>query len=178
TTHIRDLEPAAADFLKYFTQAMGNERDLRDLVNDRTLHQTQKMITEISDQLDVDKATPGTRRDYLLWMMDRYSDLDLRGIVPTERRVVKQVKLDDVYVTLQAQREESLDAAARRPLDEQTLESDGRLTSAERPLAETEDHRRLLLSRLKPEGGISSLDSMGDVQQLDAVVDKHDRIVI
>src|SRR5690348_10747549 len=112
TEHVRQFEPVAADFLDALVQALKAEPDLRNLTMDRALEQVAESIGSIRRLLGADHATPGTCRDYLRWIVDECLYLDPRGISQTYRQV--KVRLDRVYVSLKAQRDESLSSMEQR----------------------------------------------------------------
>src|SRR5439155_18327150 len=87
---VHQLEPIAADFLEYLNRILRTEPALRDLQNsqafERTAESVESMardIAELRQRLESDKATPGTRRDYLHWLIERNLYLDPRGIYQT-----------------------------------------------------------------------------------------------
>ena len=129
TMHTRELEPVAADFLEYLAQALKSEPELREVNDSRALERLTNDLEAIRFKLGAEKATPGTHRDYLHWMQERYLYLDARGTLQTHRQV--QLKLDDVYISLRAHYDEAPDAIDQHleqtepELDFLTLEADG-----------------------------------------------------
>jgi hypothetical protein len=91
SAYIRELEPITADFLNDLARALKAEPDLRDLNNSRALDQVAEDVHVLRQLREADKATPGTRQDYLQWVISQNSYLDPRGIQQTQRQV--QVKL-------------------------------------------------------------------------------------
>ena len=71
---------------------------------------------------DQPAATDETRRAYLTWLRDQYYYLDPRGTIQTQRQV--QVKLDEVYISLRAERELGADVYSKlRPHELAVLEA-------------------------------------------------------
>ena len=90
----------------------GLERDLtfRELVSARVVSELARDVKLLVAATRANKATPGTRIDYLRWLTTRNSYIDPRGIPQTERQVV--VPLDSVYVGLTAVEDRGIDDAA------------------------------------------------------------------
>lgn len=110
TIYTRDLESVAADFLDLLAHYLKAQPALRKLNDSRVFEQLARDVQVIRNQLKAEKATPGTRLDYLRWVIARNSYIDSRGTFQTQRQV--QVKLDEVYVSLRAQSEASPDMAS------------------------------------------------------------------
>lgn len=127
TTLVRDLEPAATDFLDYMASALKSEQLLSDLNNSRALDQIVSELKAIRKKIEAGQATPGTRRDYLRWLIERNLYLDPRGTFQTQRRV--QVKLDEVYISLQAQYEKTPESVDRDLLEQELAELEGKAGS-------------------------------------------------
>jgi hypothetical protein len=146
TTYVRELEREAADFLRILNHAIKAEPALKEINDSRSLEQTASSTTTLSTSFDIfleaflhklesDKATPGTLQDYLHWLIERNLYLDPRGVLQTQRFV--QVKLDEVYISLQAQRDETPDAVDRRLLERELSELEMRLSSVNLPVLAT-----------------------------------------
>jgi HEAT repeat protein len=103
TYYIRELEPVASDFLDALAQQLKMQEALRELNDSRALEQLAQDVRAIRKQIEADRATPGTRYDYLNWLIARNLYIDSRGTFQTQRQV--QVKLDEVYISLRAQHE-------------------------------------------------------------------------
>ncbi len=69
-------------------------------------------LQAIRDRLGAEKGTCGTWHDYLSWLIEHNSYFDSKGTFQTQRQV--QVQLDEVYVSLRAQREEASGMVDRR----------------------------------------------------------------
>ncbi|MGH2510265.1 MAG: NACHT domain-containing protein, partial [Ktedonobacteraceae bacterium] len=134
THYISDLEPIAADFLHDMAQQLKKQEALRDLNESRALDQMAESLQAVCLHLDAEQATFGTQQDYLRWLIDRNLYLDPRGTWQTQRQV--QLKLDTIYISLQAQASETLSPVGHYPLFEEefaTFEmgADGPKLSAE-----------------------------------------------
>ncbi len=103
TFYTRQLESVASDFLTLLAHHLKAEKALRELHDSRTFEQLAEDVQAIRLKLAAGHATEGTRRDYLRWLISRNLYIDTRGTLQIQRHV--QVKLDDVYVSLQAQNE-------------------------------------------------------------------------
>ncbi|MEW5985856.1 MAG: HEAT repeat domain-containing protein [Chloroflexota bacterium] len=147
TVHARAVEPAAADFLDLVAHELKSEPDLAGLFDGRALEQLAEDVQALRHALGAGKATPGTRRDYLHWLIERNLYLDPRGTLQTRRQV--QVKLDDVYISLRGQREEEPAAADKRLLEEELARLEEKLQQRGASAAEVEDERESALARLE-----------------------------
>src|SRR5713101_1230092 len=141
TARIRELEPIAADFLDSMNHALKAEPALRGINDSRSLEEIVGGVSAILDRLDPisvaldafrlrlnsDKATLGTLQDYLHWMIERNLYLDPRGTLQTQRQV--QVKLDEIYVSLRAQREEMPGAVDRHLIEKEVAELEAKLAA-------------------------------------------------
>jgi len=110
--YISELEPIAVDFLEDLAHQLKGKDDLRELNISRALDQTTEALQALRQQFGAEKATPGTWRDYLRWLNDRNFYLDPRGTYQTQRQV--QLRLADVYISLQAQYGEATNVVDRR----------------------------------------------------------------
>ncbi len=186
TARIRELEPVAADFLDSLYYALKAEPALRELNDSRSLEEiasgvgaTRSSLDRISATLDAfrrrldsGKATPGTLRDYLHWMIERNLYLDPRGTLQTQRQV--QVRLDEIYISLRAQREEMPGTVDRRLVEKEMAELETKLAVAGLPPEELEDQREQLLVRF----GKTGQDMKGRVLELAEVVTRYEKVVI
>jgi len=172
TRYVRDLEPIAADFLDSLAHALKQEPDLAELHDSRAFEQIAKDVAALRAAIGADRATPGTCRDYLHWLIERNLYLDPRGVMQTQRQV--QVKLDEVYVSLQAQHEATLSGA-----DKQVLEAEFQRLAADR-LAEEEleDRRELLVAQVEQRQRKGQPNVPGETLELAAAVTRHDKLVI
>jgi hypothetical protein len=106
---VRELEAPMAQFLDEVRAGLLESPDFRDVVNDDLVHELRRNVQSLVAAANADRATPGTRSDYLRWVESRYSHIDPRGISQTERQV--QVPLDRVYVGLSTDDERVLTGA-------------------------------------------------------------------
>ncbi len=180
TVRIRELEPIAADFLASLNHALKAEPALREINDSRALEEIAGGVDRISAALDAfrrrldsDKATPGTLRDYLHWMIERNLYLDPRGTLQTQRQV--QVRLDEIYVSLRAQREEILGTVDRRLGEKEMAELEAKLAAAGLPPDELEDQRERLLAGFADR--LTSGNMKDRVLELAEVVTCHEKVV-
>lgn len=181
TVRIRELEPIAADFLDSLNHMLKAEPALRETNDSRTLEEIAGHVDRISavleafrHRLDSDKATPGTLRDYLHWMIERNLYLDPRGTFQAQRQI--QVKLDEIYVSLRAQREEIPGTVDRRLGENEIAEIQVKAAAAGLPPEEIEDQLERVLPSFadRPTSG-----NMKDrVLELAEVVTHYEKVVI
>jgi HEAT repeat protein len=114
-----------------------------------------------------------SRRNYLRWLIERNYYLDPRGSFQTQRQV--QVKMEEVYISLMAQREETPGKADRLLLEEELTNLETQLASSHATAEEIEDQREQVLAMFELNQGTNKL---GEVLELAAVVTRHNRIVI
>jgi energy-coupling factor transporter ATP-binding protein EcfA2 len=164
-----ELGLAAGDFLADLDRALRDERDLTDFYNARALEHLVK-------KLDAAPATPATRRAYLHWLVERNLYLDPRGTLQTQRQV--QVKLEEVYISLRAQREDRPGGVDRRLLERELAELEGRLAGAGLSAEEVEDRREQLLAGYEGRRLDSGEGRPGEVLELAQAVQRHERLVI
>ncbi|MCP4535402.1 MAG: NACHT domain-containing protein, partial [Delftia sp.] len=176
TARIHELEPVAADFLADLARALRAEPDLYALHDSQALERLSEDLQAIRRRLDAAPATPATRRAYLRWLVERNLYLDPRGTLQTQRQV--QVKLEEVYISLRAQREETPGAVDRRLLEREMAELEARLVEADLPAEELEDRREGLLARYKGRRLESGDGQPGEVLELAQAVKRHERLVI
>ncbi len=98
--YTRELELVAADFLSSLANHLRMQVVLRELNDSRAFEQLVRDVRALRQKLGAEQATPGTRRDYLRWLISCNLYIDTRGIFQTQRQM--QVKLDEVYVSLRA----------------------------------------------------------------------------
>ena len=146
TRHTRALEPVAADFLDRLAQELRCQPELQSLHDSQAFERLVTDVAALRSKLGAAQATPGTRRDYLHWVIERNLYLDPRGTYQTRRQV--QVKLDDVYISLRAQQDEAPGEVDRRLGTKELEEFEADLTEVSLPAEEAEDRREQLLARL------------------------------
>lgn len=126
----------------------------------------RKVVEELRSQSSI--SGPDTLRDYLHWMIKGNCFLDLRGILQTQPQV--QIPLDEVYISLRAQREEMPSTVDHRFGEKERDEREANLTTTELPLEEMKDLRERFWERGK--------DVKGPVLELAEVVTHHKKVVI
>src|SRR6266568_2897423 len=104
----REIEPIAADFLDYFIQSLASTDVMDMLHNDQTLRKAIDEIAAIRGKLRANLSTPGTRRDYLDWLINFTMYIDAQGTTH-EERLSLQIKLANVYVLLDTEPASELD---------------------------------------------------------------------
>ncbi|MGZ3627522.1 MAG: hypothetical protein ACXVDN_07585 [Ktedonobacteraceae bacterium] len=125
--------------------------------------------------LGAEQATTGTRRDYLHWLIERNLYLDPRGTFQTQRQV--QVKLDEVYISLRAQREKAPGEVDRRLLDQEMAKLEEKIVRGKLPTEEIEDQQEHLMARLESRI-LDTKNAPGEIIELSDAVKRHDRLVI
>ena len=95
----------ALTFLESLERALKNEPEFGEVFDQRASEHMLADLAAIRGRLGAGAPTAGTKRDYLRWLIGRNLYLDPRGTLQTQRQV--QLKLDTIYVTLRAQREEA-----------------------------------------------------------------------
>ena len=143
-------EPAAYTLLSLLGDALKDQKELRELNNERRFEQIAVNMGRLLAEQGVGEATPMTRRAYLRWLVDRYLYLDPHGVLQTQRQV--QLKLDEIYLSLAAEAEPEPGSSDRRLRDEEESRLAAELDVAGLGAEEREDRRELLLSRLAPLG--------------------------
>jgi HEAT repeat protein/energy-coupling factor transporter ATP-binding protein EcfA2 len=172
--YTRELEPVAARFLEILAHELKSQESLSTLHDSRAFEQLAEDVRALRQKLDAQKATPGTRRDYLKWLIDRNLYIDPRGTMQTQRQV--QVRLDEVYISLKAQRQATPGATDQHLIEKELSALEAQFSSREQPAEEYEDQRELLLARLQPRA--AALELAGESIELAECVQKHDRLVI
>jgi len=169
TFYIRELEPVATDFLNIFAHYLKAQKVLRELHDSRAFEQLASDIRAIRQQLEAEQATPGTRNDYLRWLIARNLYIDTRGTFQTQRQV--QVKLEEVYVSLRAQYEGTSDTATQDPWSDVTIEAgqdwEAAISLALKPLD-------VLIQSV----GRVSRSKSSEILELAEAVGRHDRLII
>ncbi len=183
TKSLNTFGPLAHDFLTLLDDALANETALQALYDSKDLDIAATGITNIDKNVEKllhsltdEKDLLQIRRDYLHWLIERNMYLDLRGIPQTQRQV--QVKLEEVYIALKAQRDETLSTSERSLLERelQELEQHTLFTRTE----DIDDQRDLIAHRFKKHGGKMPISerAKGEIRDLSTVVAQHDRVLI
>lgn len=175
TNLVRELEPAATDFLDYMASALKGEESLSELNDSRALDQIASELKALRKKFEAEQATPGTRRDYLLWLIERNLYLDPRGTFQTQRQM--QVKLDEVYITLRAQHETTPSTVDRSLLEKEMAQLDAKITRSRFSVEDIKDQREHLMARLESRS-LETKFIPGEILELSEAVKRHDRVVI
>jgi hypothetical protein len=170
--YISELEPVAADFLDNLTHKLKSKPELRELNDSRVFERVDESLQALRQKLGAEKATDGSRRDYLHWLIGRNFYLDPRGTFQTQRQV--QLKLDEVYISLRAQLDET-PTADRQVLEKELAELEIEVATSNLQAEEIEDRRELLHAQF--ESRLTTKKS-GEVLELAEVVTRYDRVVI
>ncbi len=109
------IRPAIEAFLHTLDSAISNQPELRELVQMRMQHQQTQNINKIASHYGANAATAKTEANYLNWLIDQHLYIDLRGTLQTEREV--RLKLNDIFITLQAISDRSNDVDKRMLAD-------------------------------------------------------------
>lgn len=173
TLYISELEPVALDFLEELAHQLKGQEALRELNNSRALDQATEALQSLRQRLGADKATKGTYRDYLNWLIARNFYLDPRGTFQTQRQV--QVKLNEVYISLQAQPDETLGVIERQNLEKELADLEAEYTTTELAAVELEDKRDLLQARFEKR---LSHNKPTEVLELSEVIKRYAHVVI
>lgn len=198
--YIHELEPVATDFLDIFARHLKAQKVLRELHDSRAFEQLASDVRAMRRRFEEAKATRGTRLDYLRWLIARNLYIDTRGTFQTQRQV--QVKLDEVYISLRAQRETPpgegdvdillvIDALDEGPIAQQqtfltNLQNAGGF-SRQTPITIAGMGgmgKSLLLRRMRELSGTSQSDRFDDLLaagerlELAMAVHRHDRLII
>ena len=176
TTHIRELEPVTADFFSSLSHALKAEPELSELHDSRSLEEIAANTAVLVQSFGTEKATPGTRYDYLRWIIDRNFYLDPRGIEQTQRQV--QLRLNEIYVSLNAQREETPGVVDKRLLEKEMSELELKIARQGIVSEEAEDRREQLLAQHYGRQPNSFGGGTTEVLELHQVVSRHARLVI
>jgi hypothetical protein len=95
----REIEPVVVDFLDYVVQSLASTHLMEMFNNAQTLEWIAHEITTIRRKLHTKQSTPGTRRDYLDWLINYTMYIDGQGTTLGERQTL-HIKLSNVYVSL------------------------------------------------------------------------------
>ena len=114
-TDVTAILPAIEDFLHNLDRAIRYQPDLHEIVALRLQYQQTHGLQQIVHALQADTATAKTERQYLEWLIDQHLYIDLRGTLQTEREV--RLKLNDIFITLQAISDRSNDVDKRMLAD-------------------------------------------------------------
>lgn len=90
---IKAIRPVLKEFLETLEREMRNQPDLADLMRDQQAF------------ADPNRPSFSTRYDYLSWLLDQHTYLDLRGTLQTYRDV--RLKLAEVFVSLTGEAEKT-----------------------------------------------------------------------
>jgi predicted NACHT family NTPase len=172
---VRELEPVAADFLDYLAHELKMEPELSELNDSRVFEQLASDLQALRYKLGAEQATTGTRRDYLRWLIERNLYLDPRGTFQTQRQV--QVRLDEVYISLRAQREKVPGEVDRRVLEQEMAQLEAKVVHTHLSAEEIEDQREHLAARLESLF-LDFKNAPGEVIELAEAVNQRERLVI
>jgi HEAT repeat protein len=174
TTLISELEPVAADFLDDMASALKAEQALSNLNDSRALDQIVSELRAIRKKMEAGQTTPGSRRDYLHWLIERNLYLDMRGTSQTQHFV--RVKLEEVYISLHAQHEKTPSTVDRNLSEPELAQQETKRESVNLSIEEIENQRDLLSSHAESH----PLDSKNrnEVLELAEVIKRHSHIVI
>ncbi len=172
---VRELEPVAADFLDYLAHELKKEPELSELNDSRVFEQFASDLQALRYRLGAEQATTGTRRDYLRWLIERNLYLDPRGTLQTQRQV--QVRLDEVYISLRAQREKVPGEVDRRLLEQEMAQLEAKVVHAHLSTEEIEDQREHIAARLESHS-LESKNAPDEVVELAEAVNQRERLVI
>lgn len=180
--HIEELLPIATHFIMTLDQALKAEPSLRDLQNDRAIEQTARNLTTVAQDISAIRTHMESHPDrqeilrrYLHWLIERNLYLDPRGTYQTQRQV--QVKLEEVYVSLTAQRDEISTVADRYLFEQESAALETRLETSITSEEDAENEREMLLARFST--GISSKDVQASkVLELAETVLRYDHLTI
>jgi hypothetical protein len=168
--YTRELEPVAADFLEDLIHELKSKTALQDLHDSRSFEQINEALQSLRQKLGADKATFGTRHDYLYWLIGRNLYLDPRGVFQTQRQV--QVKLDEVYISLRAQYDETPGAIDRSVFEKEPTHLEIAVNLAAEEIEDRREQAQADLERRQ------ITDAPGPTLELAEVVTHHDRVVI
>jgi len=180
---LNTFKPIAKDFFDYLTNALKAEATLQEMFNNIAREQTASGVTSIDKGVtSIDKnvaailhkmdsnvdLTP-IRHDYLHWLIELNMYLDVRGVPQTQRQV--QVKLEEVYIMLRAQRDDELSSSERSLLDKELRDIERRYATLTSLRGEDIDDQRDLLTQRFQHGKLSLPNrSVGEIRDLSTVV--------
>jgi HEAT repeat protein/energy-coupling factor transporter ATP-binding protein EcfA2 len=169
----RSVEPLAAAFLDHLAHELKAEAELAQLHDSRALERLAEDLAALRASIGAARATPGTRRDYLRWLIDRNQYLDPRGTYQTQRQV--QLRLDTIYVSLRAQRDDALTVVDRRLLEQELAELEQKLAGLRGE--EAEDQREHLHALFQQRRGMAVV-APPEARDLAAVTAEHPFLAI
>ena len=141
TRRVREVEPVAASFLESLASELKHEEVFDGLNDSRALDQLAELVSDIATRAGAARATLGTTIDYANWIVARNLYMDSRGTLQTQRQV--QLRLDDIYIALRAQRDEAATLIDRKIIDQELSQlGTGTLSGDER-----EELRETLVAR-------------------------------
>ncbi|QBD74919.1 NACHT domain-containing protein [Ktedonosporobacter rubrisoli] len=178
---LQKLRPIAAYFLHSLEHELKAEPTLRDFLNDRALELASHELTTLTDDvhairdyLQPVKDLAESTRSYLRWVIERNLYLDPRGTYQTQRQV--QVKLEDAYISLRAQRDDVSNAVDRYLLGQELAALETQLARSALDLVEAEDRREQVMARFM--GGSRAALEKTHVLDLAEVATSFERLVI
>jgi HEAT repeat protein len=173
---VRELRPHATDFLQLLGQKLQQQPDLDGINDSRAIERQADDVAAIRSVLEADLSTATTRDQYLLWLIERHLYLDTRGTAHSQRAV--QVKLDEVYISLQAQRDDSPGAVDRKLLEEELNEIQARLARRTISVEEANEQSAQLLARLHGRVVVAPSAGPAETLELSEAVLRHDRLMV
>lgn len=93
----REIEPIVVDFLDDIVQSLASTHLMEMFNNARTLERMAHEITTIRGALQSKQSTPGTRRDYLDWLINYTMYIDAQETTQGGRQNL-HIKLSNVYI--------------------------------------------------------------------------------
>jgi predicted NACHT family NTPase len=132
-------------------------------------------LKAIRYKLGAEQATSGTRRDYLHWLIERNLYLDPRGIFQTQRQV--QVKLDEVYISLRAQRDKAPSDVDRRLLEQEMAKLEEKIVRDKLLTEEIEDQKEHVMARIESRF-LGTKNAPDENVELADAVNRHECLVI
>jgi hypothetical protein len=175
TEQIREMQPLAAEFLNVLSDNLKREGDLADLNTARNFEEMSSYLRRLAAAQGVLPATAKTQDDYLAWLVDRNRYLDPRGAYQTQRQVM--VELQEVYISLRAEREEETTRADRELLESEWTDLERHLVAEGLRAEEIEERREQLLRRYARSLSRQQ-DEEAAILQLEEAVERHPLVVI
>lgn len=180
---LNTFKPIAKDFFDYLNNALKAESALQEMFNNIAFEQTAQGVASLDDnvaairrKLHANVDLMPTRHAYLHWLIERNMYLDVRGVPQTQRQV--QVKLEEVYIMLKAQRDDELSSSERSLLDKELRDIERHATLTTLRSEDIDDQRDLLTHRFQ-RGKLSLPDrSVGEIRDLSTIVGQHERLII
>jgi HEAT repeat protein len=173
-TWIREQTLVAADFLHLLGHKLKAQRDLDD-INDRRARETAiDHLAAIRQKLQAERSTADTRNQYLHWLIEHTLYLDTRGTSYSQ----VTVKLDEVYISLQAQRENTPGAIDRRLVAEELEEIEARLARLAISAEEAEQRRAQRWAQLRGRIVVAPSAGPDETLELSEAVTRHGRLMV